>query len=224
MFLLGTPVELRWEILPTESPPSFDLVVKTPSNTISYQGPIADYTPPTSEDSGLILYTITPEIEGLWSIELVVGVSDSYERISEFSLFVFSATDTLAGSTAKRTSRGSFSSTIEIPTSLSMALVSSSDGFSRNPPPLVAKPYLDTQSVDSVVVLVDVENIHRVQLTDKAKSHIVQDSLRNTIFSSSAKNIQKTTPATGHPPFVVQNSLNNTILSGNVKNIQRTTP
>ncbi len=98
MYLLNEETTIQWEILATASPPAYgdlDLLLIDPAGNVTYIDDaiaVPDYTPPTVSTPGSATYKITPSLEGLYKIRLVVGDSNSYQILSKVEMFVFDNT------------------------------------------------------------------------------------------------------------------------------------
>lgn len=98
MYLLNAITTIEWEIFPTLTPPALgdlDLLVIDPNGTVTYlDAPIdaGNYTPPTDTETGIVTYDITPNLEGLWRIRLVIGTASSYNILSKVEMYVFDNT------------------------------------------------------------------------------------------------------------------------------------
>ena len=98
MYLLNAITTIEWELFPTLTPPALgdlDLLVIDPNGTVTYlDAPIdiADYLPPTDTENGNVKYDITPNLEGLWRIRLVIGTASSYTILSKVEMYVFDNT------------------------------------------------------------------------------------------------------------------------------------
>ncbi len=99
MYLLNADTTIEWVILPTpDVPPAYgdlDLLIIYPNGTVAYVDspiPIGDYTPPDAVNPGSVTYQITPSLEGLYRIRLVVGTSTDYQILSKVEMFVFDNT------------------------------------------------------------------------------------------------------------------------------------
>jgi len=94
MYLLGAAAKITWVIEATATPPvlaDLDVLLINPEGTEVYlNSPIAagDYTAPTDTIDGSASYTLTPDIEGLWKILLVIGTASSYTQLSKVEMQV----------------------------------------------------------------------------------------------------------------------------------------
>lgn len=95
MYLVGVEVTVTWELLPISPAPlssDFDLVLYRPNKKSVYLPqaiPPANYTAPTEETNGEALVKITPDIPGMWILELVTGTPDNYQILGSVEMFVF---------------------------------------------------------------------------------------------------------------------------------------
>jgi len=95
MYLLNAETDVLWELSPTESIlvlVDLDVIITSPLGLVTYidNAILAEnYLAPTPTTPGHATFPYTPDIEGLWKIQLVVGTSTSYTVISKAELFVF---------------------------------------------------------------------------------------------------------------------------------------
>jgi len=94
MYLLSTPTTIEWVLGANPNTLLFsdlNLVITNPDGESTFLvSPIAeeDFTAPTDRINGLASYVITPDIEGLWQIEIVTGTSDSHKMLSRVKMQV----------------------------------------------------------------------------------------------------------------------------------------
>ena len=94
MYLLNTATTIEWVLGRTPNTLLFsdiNLIVTNPDgNVVFLTSPIAevDFTAPTELTQGEASYTFTPTLEGLWTVFMVTGTSDSHKVISRAKLQV----------------------------------------------------------------------------------------------------------------------------------------
>lgn len=100
MYLLNAETTIRWELLPTATPPALadlDILTINPYRDVEYIDSaiaVEDYTPPTGTTNGEVIYKIIPQLEGFWRVRLTTGSALSYQILSKVEMFVFDSTTT----------------------------------------------------------------------------------------------------------------------------------
>lgn len=95
MYLLGAEVEIEWVLGVTASTilyTDLDLLIIAPNGVTTYfDSPIeeANFAAPSPTVEGAASYFITPQLEGLYKIRLVVGTSTEYNIIDKVEMFIF---------------------------------------------------------------------------------------------------------------------------------------
>lgn len=95
MYLLGSEITVRWQILPSDiiiDREDLDLLITSPDGSTHYLDSAVlpqDYAPYSATSAGLAKYKITPNAEGKWVMSLVVGDKRSYQILSRVDIFVF---------------------------------------------------------------------------------------------------------------------------------------
>lgn len=101
MYLLNAATTVEWVISPTATVivnTDLDLRITDPEGTVTYvDSPIAaeDFTAPTVDTPGSASYDFTPDIEGLWKIQLVIGTANNYVVLSKVDFYVLDNTTTV---------------------------------------------------------------------------------------------------------------------------------
>jgi hypothetical protein len=94
MYLLNTPTTIEWVLGRTPNTLLFSdlhLITVNPAGDVVFlTSPIAeeDFTAPTELTQGETSYIFTPVLEGLWTILMVTGTSDSHKVLSRAKLQV----------------------------------------------------------------------------------------------------------------------------------------